>query len=113
MFNANMILSNTTSTAKVSFQSAESTMEAKALYRNQPYDKSLEASLDVNGRKQFETRMSIKRHDIKYGYVWVPLAYWVVNDVRVAELSGKLTLLTILSYFIDPGQFSGYNVICQ
>ncbi|XP_026316021.1 uncharacterized protein LOC113227343 [Hyposmocoma kahamanoa] len=90
MFNANIILSNTTSTAKVSFQSAESTMEAKALYRNQPYDKSLEASLDVNGRKQFDTLMSIKRHDIKYGYVWVPLAYWVVNDVKVAELSGTL-----------------------
>lgn len=95
MFNANLVYSNTTSTAKVAFQSAESTMEAKALYRNQPYDKSLEASLDVNGRKQFETLMSVKRHNINYGYVWVPHAYWVINEVRVAELSGKLFFLTM------------------
>ncbi|XP_049881187.1 uncharacterized protein LOC126377497 [Pectinophora gossypiella] len=88
MFNALLSASNTTTSAVLTFQSNASTMKAKALYRNLPYDKSLEASLDVDGRKQFDTSMSVKRHDIKYGYVWVPHAYWVVNDERVAELSG-------------------------
>ncbi|XP_045507000.1 apolipophorins [Colias croceus] len=90
MFNAILSISNTSSTAALTFQSSESTIKAKALYRNQPYDKSVEASLDVDGRKQFDTVMSIKRHDIKYGYVWIPHAYWVVNDQRIAELSGTL-----------------------
>ncbi|CAK1547731.1 unnamed protein product [Leptosia nina] len=90
MFNAILSISNTSSTAAVTFQSSESIMKAKALYRNQPYDKSVEASLDVDGRKQFDTVMSVKRHDIKYGFVWIPHAYWVVNDQRVAELSGTL-----------------------
>ncbi|KAG6459272.1 hypothetical protein O3G_MSEX011302, partial [Manduca sexta] len=88
MFNAILSLSNTSSTAVVSFQSAKSTLKAKAMYKNQPNDKSLEASLDVDGRKQFDTVMALKRYDIKYGYVWSPHAYWVVDNDRVAELSG-------------------------
>ncbi|XP_022117827.2 uncharacterized protein LOC110995124 [Pieris rapae] len=90
MFNAILSISNTTSTAGVTFQSSESIMKAKALYRNLVHDKSIEASLDVDGRKQFDTVMSLKRHDIKYGFVWIPHAYWVVNDERIAELSGTL-----------------------
>ncbi|KAI5644619.1 lipoprotein amino terminal region domain-containing protein [Phthorimaea operculella] len=81
-------LSNTSSTAVVSMHCKDSIMTAKALYRNLPYDKSLEASLDVNGKKQFDTEMSLKRHDIKYGYVWLSTAFWVINNERVAELSG-------------------------
>ncbi|VVC87834.1 unnamed protein product [Leptidea sinapis] len=90
MFNALLTMSNTSSTAAVTFQSSESTIKANALYRNQPYDKSVAASLDVDGRKQFDTVMSFKRHDIKYGYVWLPHAYWVLNDERIAELSGSI-----------------------
>lgn len=88
MFNAILSISNTSSTAGLSFQSSKSIMKAKALYRNLAYDKSIEASLDVDGRKQFDTVMSLKRHDIKYGFVWIPHAYWVVNNERIAELSG-------------------------
>ncbi|XP_028030625.1 uncharacterized protein LOC114243361 [Bombyx mandarina] len=88
MINAALSLSNTSSTAVLSFQSAKSTLKAQALYRNQQYDKSLEASLDVDGRKQFDTKMSVKRYNIKNGYVWIPNAYWVVDNDRVAELSG-------------------------
>ncbi|XP_047539341.1 uncharacterized protein LOC125072709 [Vanessa atalanta] len=90
MFNAALSLSNTSSTAALTLQSSESTIKAKALYRNLPYDKSLEASLDVDGKKQFDTVMSLKRHDIKYGFVWLPHAFWVVNDEKIAELSGSL-----------------------
>lgn len=89
MVNAIVSISNTSSTAGVTFQSSESIMKAKALYRNLVHDKSIEASLDVDGRKQFDTVMSSKRHDIKYGFVWIPHAYWVVNNERVAELSGN------------------------
>ncbi|XP_041972420.1 uncharacterized protein LOC121728328 [Aricia agestis] len=88
MFNAHLIFSNTSSLAELTVQSSESTIKAKGQYRNQPYDKSLEAVLNIDGRKQFDTVMSFKRHDIKYGYVWVPHAYWVVNDEKIAELSG-------------------------
>ncbi|XP_072946200.1 uncharacterized protein Apoltp [Epargyreus clarus] len=90
MFDAAVSISNTSSTAAITFQSAQSTLKAKAMYRNMKYDKTLKASLDVDGKKQFDTLMSLKRHDIKYGYVWIPLAYWVVNDQKVAELSGTL-----------------------
>lgn len=89
MFNAKLSLSNTSSTAVLTFQSAKSTLKAKAQYKNLPDDKSLEASLDVDGRKQFDTLMSLRRHYIKFGYVWVPHAYWVVDNDRVAELSGE------------------------
>lgn len=88
-FNAVLLLSNTSSIAEVTLLSSESTIKAKALYRNMPYDKSLEASLDVDGRKQFDSVMALQRHDIKHGYVWLPHAYWVVNDQKIAELSGK------------------------
>ncbi|XP_053620364.1 uncharacterized protein Apoltp [Plodia interpunctella] len=88
MFNAALTLSNTTSTALLSMQSAKSTLKAKALYRNLPHDKSVEASLDVDGRKQFDTVMSLKRQEISHGFVWLPHAYWVVDNERVAELSG-------------------------
>ncbi|CAH0714994.1 unnamed protein product, partial [Brenthis ino] len=90
MLNAALTISNASSTASLTLQSSESTIKAKALYRNYPYDKSLEASLDVDGKKQFDTVMSIKRHDIKYGFVWLPHAYWVVNDDKIAELSGSV-----------------------
>ncbi|XP_075986269.1 apolipoprotein lipid transfer particle [Anticarsia gemmatalis] len=90
MINAVIALSNTTSSASLVLQSEKSTLIAKAMYRNMPYDKSLSASLDVDGRKQFDTVMSIKRHDIKYGFVWIPHAYWVVDNERVAELSGVI-----------------------
>ncbi|KAJ8708367.1 hypothetical protein PYW07_010492 [Mythimna separata] len=89
MINAVLSLSNTSSTALLTLQSEKSTLIAKAMYRNMPYDKSLSASLDVDGRKQFDTVMSVKRHDIKYGFVWIPHAYWVVDNERVAELSGE------------------------
>ena len=89
MINAVLSISNTSSTALLTLQSEKSTLKAKAQYRNMPYDKSLAASLDVDGRKQFDTVMSVKRHDIKYGYVWIPHAYWVVDNERVAELSGE------------------------
>lgn len=89
MFDALLSVSNTSSSATLTMQSSESTIKAKALYRNLPYDKSVEASLDVDGKKEFDTVMSLKRHDIKYGYVWLPHAYWVVNDEKIAELSGK------------------------
>ncbi|KAJ8708368.1 hypothetical protein PYW07_010498 [Mythimna separata] len=65
-----------------------------------PYDKSLSASLDVDGRKQFDTVMSVKRHDIKYGFVWIPHAYWVVDNERVAELldvDGRKQFDTVMS----------------
>ncbi|XP_060807756.1 uncharacterized protein LOC106135284 [Amyelois transitella] len=88
MFNAMLTLSNTTSTALLSMQSAKSTLKAKALYRNLAHDKSIEASLDVDGRKQFDTVMSLKRQEISHGFVWLPHAYWVVDNERVAELSG-------------------------
>lgn len=90
MINAVLAISNTTSSASLALQSEKSTLIAKAMYRNMPYDKSLSASLDVDGRKQFDTVMSLKRHDIKYGYVWIPHAYWVVDNERVAELSGVI-----------------------
>ncbi|XP_045454917.1 apolipophorins [Melitaea cinxia] len=90
MFDAFLSVSNTSSTATLTMQSSQSTIKAKALYRNLPYDKSIEASLDVDGKKEFDTVMSLKRHDIKYGYVWLPHAYWVVNDEKIAELSGSL-----------------------
>ncbi|CAG9568621.1 unnamed protein product [Danaus chrysippus] len=89
-FNAVLLLSNTSSVAEVTLLSSESTIKAKALYRNMPYDKSLEASLDVDGRKQFDSVMALQRHDIKHGYVWLPHAYWVVNDQKIAELSGSI-----------------------
>nr|XP_049706191.1 uncharacterized protein LOC110382727 isoform X1 [Helicoverpa armigera]XP_049706192.1 uncharacterized protein LOC110382727 isoform X2 [Helicoverpa armigera]XP_049706193.1 uncharacterized protein LOC110382727 isoform X3 [Helicoverpa armigera]XP_049706194.1 uncharacterized protein LOC110382727 isoform X4 [Helicoverpa armigera]XP_049706195.1 uncharacterized protein LOC110382727 isoform X5 [Helicoverpa armigera] len=90
MINAVLSISNTSSTALLTLQSEKSTLIAKAMYRNLPLDKSLSASLDVDGRKQFDTVMSIKRHDIKYGFVWIPHAYWVVDNERVAELSGVI-----------------------
>lgn len=90
MFNAILSLSNTSSTAALTLQSEKSTIKAKAMYKNLQYDKSLEASLDVDGRKQFDTVMSIQRHDIKHGVVWIPHAYWVVDNDRVAELSGEI-----------------------
>nr|XP_034825791.1 apolipophorins [Maniola hyperantus] len=94
MFNARLLLSNTTSTASLTLQSSESIIKANALYRNIPYDKCLSASLDVDGKKQFDTVMSLKRHDVKYGHVWLPHAYWVVNDEKIAELSGSLKVKT-------------------
>ncbi|KAJ8708722.1 hypothetical protein PYW08_010104 [Mythimna loreyi] len=94
MINAVLSLSNTSSTALLTLQSEKSTLIAKAMYRNMPYDKSLSASLDVDGRKQFDTVMSVKRHDIKYGFVWIPHAYWVVDNERVAELSGVIKIKT-------------------
>lgn len=89
MFDAVLNLSNTSSTASLSFQSAENTLQAKGVIRNTEDDKSLEASLDIDGIKHFDTVMSLKKQDIKFGYVWLPHAYWVVNDERIAELSGK------------------------
>ncbi|KPJ14886.1 Apolipophorin, partial [Papilio machaon] len=94
MIDASMIISNTSTSASLSLQSARSTLRARALYRNLPHDKSLQASLDVDGRKQFDTTMSITRHDIKYGYVWIPHAYWVVNNETIAELSGTVKVKT-------------------
>ncbi|CAH1641791.1 unnamed protein product [Spodoptera littoralis] len=94
MINAVLSISNTSSTALLTLQSEKSTLKAKAMYRNKPYDKSLSASLDVDGRKQFDTVMSVKRHDIKYGFVWIPHAYWVVDNERVAELSGVIKVKT-------------------
>ncbi|XP_013168741.1 PREDICTED: uncharacterized protein LOC106118616 [Papilio xuthus] len=94
MIDASMIISNTSTSASLSLQSARSTLRARALYRNLPHDKSLQASLDVDGRKQFDTTMSIKRHDIKYGYVWIPHAYWVINNETIAELSGTVKVKT-------------------
>ncbi|RVE52154.1 hypothetical protein evm_003227, partial [Chilo suppressalis] len=88
MFNALLTLSNTSSTASLTVHSAKSTIKARALYRNLQDDKTIEATLDVDGRKQFDTLMSLTRHDIKHGYVWVPRAYWVVDDDKIAELSG-------------------------
>ncbi|XP_073960757.1 apolipophorins-like [Choristoneura fumiferana] len=88
MFDAVLNLSNTSSTASLSFQSAENTLQAKGVIRNTEDDKSLEASLDIDGIKHFDTVMSLKKQDIKFGYVWLPHAYWVVNDERIAELSG-------------------------
>ncbi|XP_028158784.1 uncharacterized protein LOC114351683 isoform X6 [Ostrinia furnacalis] len=88
MFNAILSVSNTSSTAAINMQSAKSTIKAKASYSNLADDKTVAATLDVDGRKQFDTLMSLKRHDIKYGYVWVPRAYWVVDDEKIAELSG-------------------------
>lgn len=73
----------------MTFQSAKNTLKAKAMYKNLEYDKCVEASLDIDGRKQFDTVMAVKRHDIKFGYVWVPRAYWIVNEQKIAELSGK------------------------
>ncbi|KAI8423691.1 hypothetical protein MSG28_012726 [Choristoneura fumiferana] len=93
MFDAVLNLSNTSSTASLSFQSAENTLQAKGVIRNTEDDKSLEASLDIDGIKHFDTVMSLKKQDIKFGYVWLPHAYWVVNDERIAELSA--THLTI------------------
>ncbi|KAH9633240.1 hypothetical protein HF086_017932, partial [Spodoptera exigua] len=94
MINAVLSISNTSSTALLTLQSEKSTLKAKAMYKNKPYDKSLSASLDVDGRKQFDTVMSVKRHDIKYGFVWIPHAYWVVDNERVAELSGVIKVKT-------------------
>ncbi|CAH0598289.1 unnamed protein product [Chrysodeixis includens] len=94
MINALLSLSNTSSSALLTLQSEKSTLKAKAMYRNMPYDKSLSASLDVDGRKQFDTVMSLKRHDIKYGYVWIPHAYWVVDNERIAEMSGVIKVKT-------------------
>ncbi|XP_052751003.1 uncharacterized protein LOC113509342 [Galleria mellonella] len=88
MFDALLTLSNTTTSAVVTLQSAKSTLKAKALYRNLEQDKSFEASWDVDGRKQFDTVMSLKKQDINHGYVWLPRAYWVVDNERVAELTG-------------------------
>ncbi|KAL4716758.1 hypothetical protein ACJJTC_001914, partial [Scirpophaga incertulas] len=87
-FNAQLSLTNTSSTAQLILHSAKSTIKAKALYRNLQDDKTIEATLDVDGHKQFDTLMSLTRHDIKHGYVWVPRAYWVVDDDKIAELSG-------------------------
>lgn len=102
MINAVLSISNTSSTAVLSLQSAKSTLKAKALYRNQENDKSLEASLDVDGRKQFDTVMSIKRYDIKYGYVWTPSAYWVVDNNTVAALSGESPCFTLHMPSLEP-----------
>ncbi|KAM3962221.1 LOW QUALITY PROTEIN: apolipoprotein lipid transfer particle [Aphomia sociella] len=88
MFDAKLILSNTSSSAVVTLQSAKSTLKAKALYRNLEQDKSFEASLDVDDRKQFDTVMSLKKQIINHGYVWLPRAYWVVDNERIAELTG-------------------------
>ncbi|CAH2241543.1 jg25523 [Pararge aegeria aegeria] len=90
MFNARLLLSNSSSTASLTLHTSESVIKANALYRNIPYDKCISASLDVDGKKQFDTVMSLKRHDVKYGFVWLPHAYWVVNDEKIAELSGSL-----------------------
>ncbi|XP_068624199.1 uncharacterized protein Apoltp [Battus philenor] len=94
MIDASMIMSATSSSAALTLQSAQSTIKAKAMYQNKQYDKSLEASLDVDGRKQFDTLMALKRHDIKYGYVWLPHAYWVVNNQTIAQLSGSVKVKT-------------------
>ena len=99
MLNALLTISNASSTASLTLQSSESTIKAKALYKNYPYDKSVEASLDVDGNKQFDTVMAIKRHDIKYGFVWLPHAYWVINDAKIAELSGMLFFFLSLITF--------------
>lgn len=88
MFNAQLQLSQNQSTALMSFQSAQSTLKAHGLYKNLDYDKSLEASLDIDGRKHFDTVISLIRHDVKMGFVWIPHAYLIVNDERIAELSG-------------------------
>ncbi|KAG7296620.1 hypothetical protein JYU34_020436 [Plutella xylostella] len=90
IFNALVSLSPNSSTAEMTFQSAKNTLKAKAMYKNLEYDKCVEASLDIDGRKQFDTVMAVKRHDIKFGYVWVPRAYWIVNEQKIAELSGTL-----------------------
>ncbi|CAH2058175.1 unnamed protein product, partial [Iphiclides podalirius] len=94
MIDASLVTSNTSTSASLTLQSARSTLRARALYRNQPHDKSLEAALDVDGRKQFDTVMSLKRHEIKHGHVWLPHAYWVVNNETIAELSGSVKVKT-------------------
>lgn len=91
MINAVLLFSNTTSSALLVLQSEKSILEAKAMYHNTPYDKSLSASLNVDGRKQFDTAMSLKRHDIRYGYVWVPLVDWVVDNETVVALWGEIS----------------------
>ncbi|XP_013138334.1 PREDICTED: uncharacterized protein LOC106103192 [Papilio polytes] len=94
MIDASMVISNTSTSASLSLQSARSTLAAHALCRNLPHDKSLQARLDVDGRKQFDTTMSVTRHDIKHGHVWIPHAYWVVNNETIAELSGTVKVKT-------------------
>ncbi|CAB3225976.1 unnamed protein product [Arctia plantaginis] len=94
MINAVLLFSNTTSSALLVLQSEKSILEAKAMYHNTPYDKSLSASLNVDGRRQFDTVMSLVRHDIKYGYVWVPLVDWVVDNETVVALWGTIKVKT-------------------
>jgi hypothetical protein len=89
MINADLSLTNTSCTAALNLHSVNSTIKAKASYRNLQDDKTVEATLDVNGHKQFDTLMSLKRHDIKHGYVWVPTAHWIVDNATIAELTGK------------------------
>ncbi|GBP16854.1 Apolipophorins [Eumeta japonica] len=90
MFNTILSLSQNTSTALVLFQSDKKTLKAHGNYRNFPYDKSLEVSLDMDGQKHFDANVSLTRHDIKYGYVWIPQFILIVNDTKVAALSGVI-----------------------
>ncbi|XP_063394239.1 uncharacterized protein LOC134679271 [Cydia fagiglandana] len=85
---------NTSYTASLTFQSAKNTLKAKGAYLNTANVKSVEASLVIDGRKHFDTVMSLKKTDIMFGYVWLPKAYWVVNDEKIAELTGQFKVRT-------------------
>lgn len=89
LLNANMTLDVQSHNLTLLLQSAAGTTLAKGRYKNTEYEKYLQLSLDINGKKHFDAELSLNKRDSKNGFIYQPKLYLGVNNERVAQLNGN------------------------
>lgn len=91
LLTANLTLDTQSQNLTLFLETSSGTTLAKGRYKNTLEEKYFVLGLDINGKKHFDARFSLKRSESKNGFTYDPYFYLGVNDDRVAELTGKFS----------------------